>query len=347
LLSSCRTALPLRLVLTAAIAAPSIAGAGPSAAAAAGGAPVVAGARSAAAAASGAPVPDCHGVSFADPAGELQRDGRSVPGNLDVVGGFFTLTPDGDTLANIVIKDLTTTPPPGALGVMWVMHVLLGGQPGFVYAVTDVTGGVSYGYQIAPDNTLRPTTGTLFPGPNGVVQINVGLGITGTAQGSTLQSPWAESAEVHQLQPPLIFRDPFSAATQADRLPETGAGTDYTFGGPCPSGGSGSGSGERVGGGPPAITVLTRSARVSRARDPGSLVIALRASTPMIGVTVKLLRGSDMVASTRLARMSGTARARLRPRHKLARGSYQVVVTAGSALTSTRLRAAGQLYITA
>jgi hypothetical protein len=207
-------------------------------------------------------------------------------------------------------------------------------------------GGVSYGYEIAPDNTLRPTTGTLFPGPNGVVQIDVELGITGIAQGSTLQAPWAESAEVHQLQPPLIFQDPFSAATQADRLPETGAGSDYTFGGPCPSGGGrGSGSGGRGSGGP-AIILLTRSARVSRARAPGSLVIALRASTPMIGVRVRLLRGSDTVASTRLARISGTARARLHPRHKLARGSYQVVVTARSALTGTRLRGAGQLYIT-
>jgi hypothetical protein len=47
-----------------------------------------------------------------------------------------------------------------------------------------------------------------------------------------------------------------------------------------------------------------------------------------------------------LARISGTARARLRPRYKLGRGRYQVVVTARSALTSARLRAAGQLYIT-
>src|SRR3954471_1563817 len=181
-----------------------------------------------------APVPGCAGTAFSDPAGDatdttafVTQDGQP---NLDVVSGWF-LDGAGAVTANIQVATLNTDVPDTATGVDWYMvwtnaagqlkfvraSVAPGGAPAFSYGSVTVTG----------NNTLYQddgeTGGQFFPGPNGVVQIQVPSDLAA----GTLKAPHALTAAEQQFETPALSGGRLATA---DNAPDSGGGNDYAVG---------------------------------------------------------------------------------------------------------------------
>lgn len=277
-------------------------------------------------AAAAKPVPDCHGFAFTDRAGDQQTpNGTRAPENLDLLGGFFTYA-GGKTYANLIVKDLRTAPPPGANGNIWMMHYTIGGTDQDVYADTDSSGNVSYYYSTGP-NMIDTTTGTLYPGADGVVQIAIPPA-QGAVKGATLEAPWGEADEDQQAHVGGVL---FAGQTpQADRAPDNGTGIDYKVGAPCPV----------------AIRVLTHNVSQHIVDSDHAVRVMLRASALVRRVKVKLTHAAKTVASGGLHQLQGQATVSLPIRHGIARGHYELLVTATDAATGAAVQATASLTVT-
>jgi pseudomonalisin len=149
------------------------------------------------------------GSLFTDPAGD---DSYAVEGQtlaaqgaspqLDILDAKLLLSADGTTLRSIVsVKNLTTDIPTG--GVENVYNVLwdFNGTSYFTQLAVEPGGSVqAYDGQLVKVSLesryqqLHVDTGTLVPGPNGTVEVDVPLAnLPGVAVGSLLQTPSAAS----------------------------------------------------------------------------------------------------------------------------------------------------------
>jgi subtilase family serine protease len=154
------------------------------------------------------PTTSC-GQLFSDPAGDdsYSVDGQSLaaPGTtpqLDIVGGQMLLSPDGQTLRTIItVRNLTTTIPTGGVENDYNFVWTFGGNQYFTQLAVE-PGGVVNAYDgellhLSLENRyqqLHVDSGTITPGPNGTVEVDVPLAnLPGVAAGSELQRPSAAS----------------------------------------------------------------------------------------------------------------------------------------------------------
>ena len=169
-------------------------------------------------------------VMWTDPSGD-----QSVPvGQLlagpqtDIIEGTMsTSTVAGvDILvARIQVVDMSLTPPLGFTGMRW--NMLFEGQRGndWVYAESDSAGRVTYASQLGGAQPVA-ATGTVVPGANGYVEIDVPLTDLGRSRGSVLVDVLG-STELEELNGP-----------DAARIGVDDAGSflnpvDYTVGSGC------------------------------------------------------------------------------------------------------------------
>jgi hypothetical protein len=190
------------------------------------------------------PVPGCAGAAFLDGAGDQIFDptflGAPVgpgPESGDILRGWFLTDPAGQTTANIEIANLNTEIPayaqPG--GHWYYMLFRRGDLDRFVRAAIQPQ-GVTYAhgfldfegvFLLPAYNTQGPTTGRLFQGPNGVVQIDIPSDVA--PAGSPLDRPVAEA---HFIQGKDDF---YGQHRYYDWAPDEGVGRTYTVQ-PCAAG---------------------------------------------------------------------------------------------------------------
>jgi pseudomonalisin len=149
------------------------------------------------------------GPLFADASGDdsysVEGQSLAAPGTtpqLDILGGQILLTPDGQTLRTIVtVRDLSTAIPAGGAENDYNFTWTFNGTAYFTQLAVE-QGGVVNAYdgqlvKVSLENRyqqLHVDTGTITPGPNGTVEVDVPLAnLAGVAAGSQLIRPSAAS----------------------------------------------------------------------------------------------------------------------------------------------------------
>lgn len=166
------------------------------------------------------PEPGCQGLAFED--ADADQGNTEVPAQFrtnstEILSGFLLSDPiTGKTTFNIVVKDLELTVPPPFMAITWNGYVTPpGGPDSFVRAQLDATGSVVYEWG-APDTTLPvtrnaykgDTTGHMFTGPNGVIQITLppSLSPADAVLGKVYASSWQTATSAPNAVPPTVSR---------------------------------------------------------------------------------------------------------------------------------------------
>lgn len=160
-----------------------------------------------------APVVSGCGTVLTDPAGDddysLSEEGVQVAGGtrganpqLDITSAAMCLTPDGQTLRTIItVSNLNTTIPSGGVANDYNLVWQFNGTEYFTQLEVEQDGTVlAFDGQAVHASIetrfqqLHQDTGTITPGPNGTVEVDVPLANIGSpASGSVLATPSAES----------------------------------------------------------------------------------------------------------------------------------------------------------
>src|SRR5260221_7829658 len=149
------------------------------------------------------------GQLFTDASGDdsyaVEGQTLAAPGTspqLDILGGQFLLSPDGQTLrAIITAKNVSTVIPTGGVENDYNLVWTLGGTTYFTQLAIEPGGGVqAYDGQllrVSLENRyqqLHVDTGKIVTGPNGTLEVDVPLAnLPGVAVGTVLQRPSAAS----------------------------------------------------------------------------------------------------------------------------------------------------------
>jgi methionine-rich copper-binding protein CopC len=270
------------------------------------------------------PTPTCAGVDFTDPAGDAAIDPVGIglgaipaPDNMDITGGFFKYDADASgtasLTANIEVANLTKDVPAGATGSRWYFFWTSGSQVYFVTAGVDATGAetYTYGHQAQILQTDGTTTGKLFPGEKGILQIKVPQGATGAGDGKKLLSPYASSrAEFNLVAVAYI--------PTADDAPDSQAGKAYTV---AQCGGTATASSALP------ITLLTSSAKASKAKKGKSLSFKLTSTDQVTDIKGTLKKGKTSYGSGKLAILAGNGTLKVKLKKALKKGTYKLNLT--------------------
>jgi hypothetical protein len=298
-----------------------------------------------------APTPGCQGIQITDKAGDNieELSGQQGSPSSDVIAGWVSY--DGSkAFANIQIDNLTAgevDPPYVAIGWEMMMTTTKGAK--YVRAYQDRAGMVRYQWGTESDptdpSTAGPggtTTGALFPGKGGVVQIELPLAEAefGATPGSALKAlgievrQWASTpAAVPYTGLPLVFPAP---------IYDTASGKGSVVLGPCPTtpapgapGGPAAPAPETPAPGTPGapasqggfdvkVTVPKLSAKkLAKARK---FTVKLTGNASELKAVVrKKLTGGKTLASGKLATLKGSGKLTLKTKGKLKKGTYVLV----------------------
>ncbi len=296
-----------------------------------------------------APTPGCQGIQITDKAGDSANDLEpSMTGSpsSDVNAGWVSY--DGSkAFANIQVENLTVgevDAPFVAVGWEMMMTTTKGAKN--VRAYHDHTGITRWTWGTESDptdpSTAGPsgtTTGTLFPGKGGVVQIEIPLGEAefGATPGSTLKGlgievrQWASTpAAVPHTGLPLVFPAP---------IYDTASGKAPFTLGPCPAtpgpgapGGAPAPAPETPapGGGASqgAFDVKVTVPKLAAKKLAKAKKFTVKLSGNATGITAvvrKKLTGGKTLASGKLATLKGSGKLTLKTKGKLKKGSYVLV----------------------
>jgi hypothetical protein len=166
------------------------------------------------------PQPGCQGFAFED--GDADQTNVLVPAQFrtpstEMTGGFLLYDEaTKKTTFNIVVKDLQATVPTGFMSIAWQANLTTpDGTNAFIRALLDATGSIIYEWG-APDATLPvtrnvvqgTTTGKLFTGPNGVVQLDVpaALAPAGATLDNVSGTTYQSNASGPNAVPPTVSR---------------------------------------------------------------------------------------------------------------------------------------------
>jgi hypothetical protein len=274
------------------------------------------------------PQPECAGVSASDSVGDVHPAGSAAH---DLTGLFFTHS--GTTKAHIRIADFHPTVPAGYDLVTWEAQWQVGDRRFFVQFVQSERGSqFNWGDYDNGEHTGKGlTTGKLFQGPEGVIQIVVPRELA--PAGGTLEGPFVRTTG-------LQGNGDTAVPTTLD---ESANGAPFVVN-PCPGAAP---AGETGAPAPlpapaaPTLTVATKRLKPGLRRP----AIALRSSGALRDVLVKLYSGSRVVGNGRLASLDGSASLRLRLQKRLRRGSYQVRLLAVDAASGAPVVAKSSLRV--
>lgn len=299
------------------------------------------------------PAVGCGGQAFTDPSGDQIADyiglgvGPTGPPNTDIIGGFFGY--DGKTVtANIQIADLDLSQagiagqingqdasvPGGLMGTDYNVFYTLDGK---TRVVTAARTGTTFAFHFGTydDNTGLlttdgDTTGRIFDGKDGVIQIDVPPK-AGGFHDKVLAAPYAE-----------VDNRLAALASPADIAPDNGRGASYTVGA-CIDGAPGVGPRPTVRL-PLRAPLVLGSARVANARH--RLSFKVRASGTITNLRLVLRRADGRgkaFATGGAKRVRGTRTVTLRVLRRIKPGTYalQATGTAGG----KRLKVAQQVRV--
>lgn len=291
----------------------------------------------------------CAGLAFTDAAG----DAVATRENLDLKAGFFRYVTDsaGENVltANIQVSSLDETLEAGAYWHIWRLSWTSGSTRQYVRAgipsgtMPYSSGEVFYSYGVEGyPSTRRGTTGRMLLGRDGIIEIVVPVSELGLA-GKRLADPQAVTE--------IVFGDPLHTypPVVADRAPGDAGGKPFDVV-PCaqeakPTATQPSTAPDEVAGTPRlALEVVAGKLSARRINRRRSLAIGLRAPEKTTGLHARLTRGKRLVATGRLASVSGKGKVRLRlrlPGTKLTAGTYSLELqgrTASGAVASARVK---------
>ena len=317
------------------------------------------------------PAPCGDQLAYKDPASDRVEDALTpagVPENpgsdsSEILRGFLSYDPAKGAAAltfNVVVKNLKAEVPSGATTLSWVSYYRTPDDTlHFVRAILDFTGAIVYEYgNFTPNPTGQvltglslyegDTTGKLFEGPEGIVQVVIPADhapagtklttlYTSATQGRTLPTSF----------PPQASRGVSSVLdTAPDDAPETAPGT-YTVG-PCtapaaqaPPGGV---AGTPTGSSPVLpVTLVTKSAKAAKKKSKSkTLALKLKSSEAITKLGAQLLKGKKVVGTGKLASLNGTGTLKLKLKSKLKKGSYTLNLV-GNRASGERATAAFKL----
>ena len=289
----------------------------------------------------------CEGkLLITDPAGDQTTTANGLvplfatPDNTDVLGLFFRV--DGDKVtANIVVSDLNTTPMAPFSATRYRAYATVSGNVQYFEALVSSSGATySYGGQLPAVSYTQEgtTTGALFEGKNGIVQIvlppDVG-GTVGASLGATSATAGLLTAPVpaELMTPPLYF--------QADTAPDGSADGPSTKAVVCEAAPTTApGAGGPVTTTTPTISVKSSAQSAKKVSKKRSVSFTFTTSEALTSVVAKLKKGSTVVASGNAASLSGTKAIKLKLKQKkLKKGSYTLSFSAkrasGPAVSAT------------
>ena len=326
----------------------------------------------------------CAGMSFSDPPGDQKVNvvplsggiADSIPkpqkakDNVDLVGGFLRYTPDAGgknvLTANIIVTDLQPGTESGASALMFTFGWTQEGATRYVQATVDATlkGTYAYGTNSTSGYTKEgDTTGTLYPGKNGVVSIVIPVDKMSMAN-KTISLTNASAANFYTAGGRGFF-------PENDGAPDDGAGKSFKVV-PCAEAGQPT-TPQPVNGGtpppsegtpppqqqqpppsnqpqqPPApagpatlnIQVTAPKLSAKKLKRAKSVRFKLKAGERITDLTATLAKGSKKVASGRLAEINGDGTLKLKRarRAKFKKGTYTLrlsgVTAAGQRADST------------
>ena len=298
-----------------------------------------------------APTPGCFGVQVTDKAGDnvAQLTNQQGSPSSDVIAGWITY--DGaKAFANIQVDNLTegeVDAPYVAIG--WEFMMTTAGGNRFVRAYHDRTGITKYTWGEPRVVTEDPvgsgiggtTTGTLFPGKGGVVQIELPIGEAdfGAKPGTVLKGfalevrQWVSlpaavpNTGLPLISPAPIFDDAAGKGTVTLGPCPAAATTPGAPGGPAAPAPVESGAGASQGSFDVKVKVPRLSARkLAKARK---FTVKLSGNaTELKAVVRKKVTGGKTLASGKLATLKGSGQMTLKTKGKLKKGTY-VLVFAG------------------
>jgi hypothetical protein len=319
------------------------------------------------------PAPCGDELAYKDPASDRGDDSPvplvalpGVPGtdSSEILRGFLRYVPAKGAEAltfNVVVKNLKAEVPSGATSMAWVSYYRTPDDTlHFVRAILDFTGTVVYEYgNFTPNPTgvgltgvslyEGDTTGKLFEGPEGVVQVvipadhaPVGTKLT------TLYTSATQGRTLPDAFPPQVSRGVSTVLdTAPDDAPETAPGT-YTVG-PCevvpvaPGPATGT-AGTPTGSSPTLpISLVTKSAKAAKKKTKAkTLSLKLKSAEAITNLGAQLLKGKKLVGTGKLAKLDGTGTLKLKLKSKLKKGSYTLNLV-GNRASGERATAAFKL----
>jgi hypothetical protein len=252
---------------------------------------------------------------------------------------------------NLTIADLTGSVPPPALSITYnANYGVTGDLLTFVRAYLDFTGSVAYeyGHQEALPNTTRyvydgTTTGAMFPGQHGVVQIAIPPE-AGGKPGTTLKGVTAETQVGRStVVPGAVTQSP----TRGLSYSHDTAGLGNVLMGPC----AGAGTAPTGTSTPPASTapapapsqpagplpVKLASKSIKKAKKGKTVKVKLKASEPLTSVGVRIAKGSKAYGSGKLAKLSATKTVKVKLTSALKKGTYAFDVAGTDAKGARRV----------
>lgn len=289
----------------------------------------------------GKPAP-CTKMHATDPPGD-QRYGFAgnfspIPAanNVDLKGLFLN-SAAGKVTMNIQLTEVSKTVPPEANSIVY--RVLYSEPPElFLDIEIEKNGTVTYTYgHFAPAPTGDgETKGSLFEGPDGVISVNLPPSHGGKAGMKVAGNMFSSYATPAVLASTDFMPDEGDFSYNGEQCPSSGGGGGGETPPPPPSGGGtpppGGGPTPPPGGpqtqrlGKLAVTVSPRKFKVKKVKR--SLTFKLKSSEEISNLTAKFTKGSKTVGTGSLARVSGTAKLKLKLKGKrrLRKGSYQLVL---------------------
>ena len=297
------------------------------------------------------PQPDCHGQSIKDAEGDSTDSspaatGAGVP-SADLIGGWVTYDPaTGKAQANIQVANLTEGERnPGYTGIGWELG-FTASKTFFVRGFSDDSATTfSWGEPRAvTDDQTAPrmagtTTGKLFPGKGGVIQIDIPLADMGIKPGESLK---ALTSQVRQwVTKPAVIPNPPPEVPFYSYAPiyDEAAGKGTVALGPCAVA-AGTAPVIPVVGAPPAtgpakLALKIALPKVTAKKANRARKLTVKLSGTASGVVAVLKAGTSpkgkTVASGRLPSVKGTGKLVLKLKGKLRKGVYTLFVTARNA----------------
>ena len=294
------------------------------------------------------PAPGCYGSFATDPAGDsanaLQPAATGSPSS-DLIGGFITYDAAAHKGAvNIQVDNLTAGEvDPPFVAISWEYQVNTAAGARFVRAYQDLSGTVKYSWgepRAITDDQTAPrvsgdTTGALFPGKGGIIQIELPLGEAdfGAKPGTQLK---AQALEVRQwislpAAVPSTGLPLFSPAPIYDTATGKGA---FTFAA-CPAAAPAAPTAPAVAPTPPAaqrgafdvkVTIPKLTAR-KLARAKKFTVKLTGTGSDLVLAVRKSLKPGKNLATGKLRSLKGSRKVTLKISRKLKKGTYYLLMS--------------------
>jgi hypothetical protein len=273
----------------------------------------------------------CAGVAFTDAAG----DAATTSENLDLRAGFlrYVTDPAGESVltANIQVTDLDETRQARANSHAWTFGWIAGGIRQHVRAAL-FSDGLTFSYRTERDVIWGETTGRMFPGKDGIVEIVIPVAELGLA-GKRLTDLYALSEVLYSdglnLYPIPVDRAPGiqTGGPPFDVVPcaQEGAATA-----PPPTALPAQAAAPTRAAGAPRLNLEVVVGKLSARKisNRRSLSIRLLAGETTTALQARLKRGKKLVATGKLSSITGKGTVRLRLRgEQLTAGTYALQLT--------------------